>query len=79
MTGKEGVRHVQFFQLALTVRGLTEHTMKVSACRLKMEILKNFSCVMKVRQWNFLPQSAIEVKTVNAFTNSLDKVEIGAI
>ena len=56
----------------------TGSPMKVFACRSILEVPRNFFSNHVMRQWNSLPHSIIEAKTVNAFKSSLDKVNMEA-
>jgi len=78
LTGKERIDSGQFFQLASTSHGLRGHSLKLATKRSRLEIRRSFFSNRVIRDWNALPQSAIDATTVNAFKNQLDHAWMGA-
>jgi hypothetical protein len=72
LTGKENVKHDQFFKLA-EVRSLRGHSLKLFKERSRLEVRKNFFSQRIVNQWNSLPQLVVDANNVNMFKTRLDR------
>lgn len=73
LKGKESIGYQQFFQRDHNPHGLRGNDMKLFVPAVRTELRKNFFSHRVLKAWNGLPQSVVEVDTVNGFKTRYDR------